>query len=32
MIDIKNWMNTFLDALNTTFSDRVCKQSFGWLL
>ena len=23
MIDIKNWMNTFLDALNTTFSDRV---------
>ena len=23
MIDIKNWMNTFLDALNTTFSNRV---------
>ena len=23
MIDIKNWMNTFLDAVNTTFSDRV---------
>ena len=23
LIDIKNWMNTFLDALNTTFSDRV---------
>ena len=23
MIDIKNWMNTFRDALNTTFSDRV---------
>ena len=23
MIDIKNWLNTFLDALNTTFSDRV---------
>ena len=23
MIDIKNWMNTFLDALNTTFLDRV---------
>ena len=23
MIDIKNWMNTFFDALNTTFSDRV---------
>ena len=23
MIDIKNWMNTFLDALNTTFSARV---------
>ena len=23
MIDIKNWMNIFLDALNTTFSDRV---------
>ena len=23
MIDIKNWMNTFLEALNTTFSDRV---------
>ena len=23
MIDIKNWMNTFLNALNTTFSDRV---------
>ena len=23
MIDIKNWMNTFLDALNTTFSDRI---------
>ena len=23
MIDIKNWMNTFLDAVNTTFSNRV---------
>ena len=23
MINIKNWMNTFLDAVNTTFSDRV---------
>ena len=23
MIDIKNWMNTFLDAVNATFSDRV---------
>ena len=23
MIDIKNWMNTFLDALNTAFSNRV---------
>ena len=23
MIDMKNWMNTFLDALNTTFSNRV---------
>ena len=23
MIDIKNWMNTFLDALNTTFSNHV---------
>ena len=23
MIDIKNWMNTFLDAINTTFLDRV---------
>ena len=23
MIDIKNWMNTFLDALNTTFVNRV---------
>ena len=23
MIDIKNWMHTFLDALNTTFSNRV---------
>ena len=23
LIDIKNWMNTFLDAVNTTFSDRV---------